>query len=1447
MHRPADPLDAPVQDLSLSPTDVSQFIRLEQCERYLRLRLTDRAAVTRFMREYGVEPQPLPPLLTRSGRAFEEQVKQAAGARFPVIDLAEETGGSDSRPPDNDRVLAEARELREGGVMALFQPRLAAELDGWRLTGDADLLRLERGGDGGLRVLIVDVKSSASVKVEHRLQVAFYHAMLARLFEQERIEGAEIGTGILYRRSPDDHAANDEEAARLEAERVAAREWLGIDAQLEIVADPRAYLDSVRDLVTGPDALARRLAAVPFEMIPFHLTGKCDGCLYNELCLKWSAERDDLSLIPHLTSGEKGALQRAGIETVSELVGLKEPVPSPDGERAGTELTPAPGKEALCRRVATTWPVGHRVDELIHRARRYRKWKGEDLQSLDYIPSKGYGSLPYCDAHQNPNLIRIFIDAQHDYLQDRIYMLGALVVACEAGKPARRRSVVHLTEGPPDSAAAERRLFQRWIRDLLRAVVETAAPDAEGNSRAPIHLVLFNGLEQQILLTGLSRHLTSVLGAAPALYDFMTQLAAFDSPIVTFLDQEIRELKNYPMLCQSLQAVAGRLRFDWDQPEPFTKLFRARLFDHWKRLERDGEEPQWYTGRARFGSQIPLEYAYAAWGELEPSPDGRQDDLAPFRAATPDRLQRFQARRLEAMEQIAADFPGNRLTEKTPFNLPDLADFTDTAPTLAHALDEFVMIERHVDLHAWKMIRHAPPERRVLVGETLIARYREEDQAPGVAAINRENQRRFRLREQYEAAFRAENPETAKVALSKEQRAETALNIDGLRVRLRLETDGLECDLEEALALMTLQEGDRFVLNPRWTTDSRLPEAERTPFMPTPKQMLYALRAAFLCLEVERDAAGRAVGGWVEVELQQARGGKHSRGFAFDTFPPRTLMHGELYTLDPCPNDWSGYFSAMVTKGLCDAIDAQPAGLNALYDRIQSPAAAQVEWPAAAVEAQARFQEGLDRLHEIGPLHGFEESKRQYIGRHGEAPILLVQGPPGTGKSYSTAFALFARMQGALAAGRPFRAVLSCKTHAAIDVLLENVVQVRDRLREFHRDHPELFERYFDARLLEAPLYRVAPREAAAEGVIPVPKDREKEKGEPKSADRLAGESCCVAAATPGAIYQMVKARWDRELFGHGFCDCLVLDEASQMNLPEAIMAALPLREDGQLIVVGDHRQMPPIVKHDWDREPRRTFQEYQAYQSLFLTLLPLKPPTIRFAESFRLHRDMAEFLRQEIYHQDGIEFHSRKHDVLPRQELEDAFVAAVLSSEHPLVVIVHGEAGSQTRNPFEQALIAPVLAALADPEKHGLDADDGLGVVVPHRAQRAAVQNGLPFLRVVDEATGSVRRSAVDTVERFQGGERTVILVSATESDREFVLASSRFLLDPRRLTVAMSRAKQKLVLVASRSVFTLFSPDEETFLNSQLWKNLLRRTCTVPLWQGEREGVGVEVWGNQ
>src|SRR5687768_6199934 len=92
--------------LGLSPTDVSQFIRLDQCERYLRLRLHERACGAGFMKEYGVQPQAIPPLLTRSGRSFEEEVESAIRAQCSVINLAEEAGDAGDRGPDNARVVA---------------------------------------------------------------------------------------------------------------------------------------------------------------------------------------------------------------------------------------------------------------------------------------------------------------------------------------------------------------------------------------------------------------------------------------------------------------------------------------------------------------------------------------------------------------------------------------------------------------------------------------------------------------------------------------------------------------------------------------------------------------------------------------------------------------------------------------------------------------------------------------------------------------------------------------------------------------------------------------------------------------------------------------------------------------------------------------------------------------------------------------------------------------------------------------------------------------------------------------------------------------------------------------------------------------------------------------------------------------------------------------------
>jgi hypothetical protein len=1430
----------------ISPTVISQYVRLDQCRRYLRLALHERAAGAGFLTDYGVAPQAILPLLTRSGAEFEEKVAAAAGRQFPTRNLAQERKER-QRDRDNDEVVGAARDLAAGGVLLLFQPRLRVALDGWDFTGDADIVRLERGDTSPLHLLVADMKATTTSKVEHRLQVAFYKEMLQRLLADAGIADVVLEMGILYRGTPaTDEPADAADAARLAAERTLATRLFGIeDAQLELTPDPEAYADAARGLVLGPASVAARVCDTPFAAIPWHLTYRCDGCLYNELCMKWAAAHDDLSLLPHLTEHDKTGLSNAGIATTRALAGLLEPaIDAATGQPDLRHLRAAPGQEQAARRVARTWPVGPRLDELVHRARRYRGWRGDTIGWLPYIPSKGYGSLPYSDAEHNPNLVRIFIDAQHDYLLDRLYLIGSLVVANERGAPApeRRCTIVEMTPGPPEEVT-ERDMLVRWIDGTIRALAAVAAPDDEGMPTAPIHLIFYNGFEQRLLLQALSRHAREILAATP-LYDFMTQLAGFDSPIATYLDQEIREHKNYPIVCQSLQAVAATARpggvwFDWNEPAPYREVFRERMFDALGKFDAlagdDGEKIPWSTRRSRFNSQIPLEYAYAAWGALPDAPAGEPDPYQPYRAATLPLIAQFHGRRLEALEHVANDFPGNRDTTKTNFVIPDLTQFNGKAPGLAAALQEFVTIERHVELAAWKAVRLAPPERRVLAGNTLIVRYREADQPPGLVETVAENTRRADLREKWKQEYFEAHPDATRVYLTKEQRALTEPLPLESPFRLRLDVQECGVSLDDALALATLKDGDRVVVEPRWTFDTRLPAEEQKPLTPTPKQLLYGMRMEIETIEVERDGEGNATEAWLRLAPRPTFGGRSSPpGFLFPGYLT-PFEEGERYTVDPDPNDIYGFWGAKVVEGLL------AGSRNTLFSRVRDGGAGAVNWPERAKAGQARFMAGLEAMHQAGLGNSFEPSKVAYIGESGDAPLLLVQGPPGTGKSYTTAFAVLARLQGALAAGMPCRMVMGAKTHAATDVLMENVLKGRESLAQIRGQAPALFAAFFDERLLAVPIYRVQPRGDVPAGVTPLRTGERRPADQQKVMDLLAGLTTAIVAATPGGVYSAARDG-PGDLFAHQLVELLVLDEASQLSLPESIMAALPLNADGQIVIVGDHRQMAPIVKHDWENETRRTFQEYAVYRSLFDTVLQGQHRLIQFEQSFRLDRDMAEFLRRTIYSRDGLSLHSARDGRLRFASHADDFVTAALDPAYPLVVIVHDEASSQLRNDFERDLAAPLLAAL---HEAGYRVKDGFGLVVPHRAQRAnlqdALRQALPGAENPDEVA-----LAVDTVERFQGGERDAIIVSATESDPAYLLAAGKFLYDPRRLTVAISRAKDKMILIAGRSVFSLFSPDEETFANAQLWKDLWHRTCTISLWSGDISDRHVEVWGN-
>lgn len=307
----------------LTPTDIAQYLRLGECPRYLKLRMYEREHGSGFLREFGVAPQPIPPLLTLSGQQFEGNIEAQARDRFRVVNCAHDEGddGDGASGSDNALMVGYASSLAAGDTLLLFQPRVEALLGDWPFAGDLDILHLHRNQGGRLHILIVDMKATRRVKVEHRLQVAFYREMLRPVFAQAQLAHEPIRLGVLYRGLQQGEPPTDAQQEECEA----ARALLAVDgAFLELIAEEEAedYQHEIRDLVTGPDSVAARAARVRLADAPFHLGLRCDGCLYNEFCMKDACLQADLSLVPTLTAREKSTLLTHGIADIYDLGGL---------------------------------------------------------------------------------------------------------------------------------------------------------------------------------------------------------------------------------------------------------------------------------------------------------------------------------------------------------------------------------------------------------------------------------------------------------------------------------------------------------------------------------------------------------------------------------------------------------------------------------------------------------------------------------------------------------------------------------------------------------------------------------------------------------------------------------------------------------------------------------------------------------------------------------------------------------------------------------------------------------------------------------------------------------------------------------------------------------------------------------------------------------------------
>ena len=267
--------------------------------------------------------------------------------------------------------------------------------------------------------------------------------------------------------------------------------------------------------------------------------------------------------------------------------------------------------------------------------------------------------------------------------------------------------------------------------------------------------------------------------------------------------------------------------------------------------------------------------------------------------------------------------------------------------------------------------------------------------------------------------------------------------------------------------------------------------------------------------------------------------------------------------------------------------------------------------------------------------------------------------------------------------------------------------------------------------------------------------------------------------------------------------DVALIDEAGQLTIP-AILGALRFAK--RFILVGDEKQLPPLVlskeaaaaglARSLFSELKQCDEDYKKnHPAMMSACVPLRI-------HYRMHQQISDFASTTFYNGLLIPDRSVAHRVLKLAQAMTTAAPAIkraIHPGHPLVFLdvrsQQEDAGAKTSN-AEAGTVREVVAELL---MQGINEAD-IGIIAPYRAQVANLRR---HLFSDDPTSGWQALKAhsplnIDTVDRFQGGERLVIIMSfATTTPPAADSLQHDFLTNPHRLNVALTRAQRKLILV--------------------------------------------------
>jgi len=427
----------------------------------------------------------------------------------------------------------------------------------------------------------------------------------------------------------------------------------------------------------------------------------------------------------------------------------------------------------------------------------------------------------------------------------------------------------------------------------------------------------------------------------------------------------------------------------------------------------------------------------------------------------------------------------------------------------------------------------------------------------------------------------------------------------------------------------------------------------------------------------------------------------------------------------------------------------------------------------------------------------------------------LVQGLPGTGKSATIAFVT------RLLVSRGMRVLLTSYTHSAVDNLLCKLM-----------DSGVVSS---DGSGAPSPIVRIGRESACHRKVRPLlaqniaceAETRDSGGSSSSSVEKPSVEHLhkVVSAAKVVGVSALTAPR-SPLLAGQRF-DVVIVDEAGQISQP-AVLGAIMAADS--FVLVGDHMQLPPLVVSDVAEEAGYGI-------SMLMHLAEGFPDAVaQLTMQYRMNEDICHLSNIIAYKgllkcgNDSVRHQKldlpKKLDMV--NPIDRPWIERAIDPNHPVVFLdtdgrgwlesdgVRTGAGGLI-NDAEASIVEKLVLSMSI---CGVE-NSSIGVITPFRSQLRLLNDSLALRE------SKTHGLEMCTIDRFQGRDKPVIIVSLVRSNREG--KAGRLLQDFRRLNVAFSRAKEKMIVVGSYSTLHGGSDVMRPVLDSLRQRNWIHKLLPV------------------